>query len=398
MKEVKLLEIHALTTFGPGLTCGDKNQGQKKFVYGGVTRAEISAASIKRKIRRCPNGSLDNEVQLDTVRTVSLPDKIAQEAVAHLPESEQRSRAEEIREAVVSALGLKKGMSKKNSEEENDEPITGSNDVLPLMLSQDEIERMKSMVSMWERDGREILKDVKRNKDGQITGLKTSETFKKELLSQFDKTHPENVCFGRFKTQLEESNQEGMLYVARAVGVNRIMEEPSFFTVVDDLSGKVCNMGDFAETSDTYYFYACLDIDGMIRECSNGGVAKQVENVIRGFANYQPVTQRRSSALFHRPIFLMGVLSRDKRPFNMVQAFIKPIEFPEDAVRKLCEFTSEYEGWMEESPLAVSVKTSYDVTAFNSEPVDKIKVFMANLMDPIKRTIEARLKNDKGNA
>lgn len=149
------------------------------------------------------------------------------------------------------------------------------------------------------------------------------------------------ALFGRMLADLPEANQHAACQVAHALSTHRVEREFDYFTAVDDEGGAdetgAGMIGNIEFNAATFYRYAVIDVDKLI-ENLQGDSALAMQGLTAfadGMVRAVPTGKQNSFAAHNAPSFV-GVVLRHGAPFNLCNAFEKPVSpRPDQAITAL---------------------------------------------------------------
>lgn len=300
-------DIYVIQTVPPNNINRDDTGAPKTCVYGGVRRARVSSQAWKRAMREdfrkyLPEGLLG-------VRTKLAPELIAEKIRTH--REDLSDQADQLAEAVLTALGIKVKPSKRAGEDE------GKNETGYLIfIAQHELDALVDIAIGWVNSGKNIKKIDKAMKD--------------EAKTAFHGTMAVDIAlFGRMLADVPQLNTDASAQVAHAISVDAITQEYDYFTAVDDCASDdnagAGMIGTIDFDSSTLYRYATVDIDSLHSQL--GDVDATIAGLgafVRAFACSMPTGKQNTFANRTLPNYLVVAL-REAQPINMVSAFETPV-------------------------------------------------------------------------
>ncbi|MFJ4678106.1 type I-E CRISPR-associated protein Cas7/Cse4/CasC [Kitasatospora sp. NPDC088783] len=137
------------------------------------------------------------------------------------------------------------------------------------------------------------------------------------------------AAFGRMLANSSESTVDGAVSVAHTLTTHALVEQPDFFTAVDDIPGEdagSAHMGSAGHTSGTYYRYGSVNVSELVGNM--GGDREAAEEFLRAFlrelAVLVPTAKQRNTAPFTPPA-LVYLTVRTDQPVNLSGAFEAPV-------------------------------------------------------------------------
>lgn len=312
------IEFHLIQNFVPSNLNRDDTGAPKDAIFGGHRRARVSSQCLKRSARdwfnssqMFPDGSLGTRTRhLDRVLTEELK-KIGFHDVSV------------FNEIVKLALKAKKGREdadKKDSDKEQEKTLA-----YLLYLSEPEIEAFRTLVGEHAK-ALLVLAGKKKIKPSDLSD-ELKEAVKNCLL------HSKAVdiaLFGRMLADLPEANQDAACQVAHALSTHRVEREFDYFTAVDDKGDAdetgAGMIGQVEFNSATFYRYAVIDGHKLLRnlqpdkELALAGIKAFVQAMARAIP-----TGKQNTFAAHNPPSFVGVVLRHASPFNLANAFEKPV-------------------------------------------------------------------------
>ncbi len=323
------VEFHLIQNFAPSNLNRDDTGAPKDAIFGGYRRARVSSQCFKRAIRLHPE--MKKAVPTDhlAVRTKKLG-QLLEKRLAALGQEDAASRIE----AALHAIGLKLK--------------DGKTEYL-LFLGQNEIDAFAQLINKhWD-----ALGSVSSNTDeanpsesnetnhSESKGSKKSKKSKKEsglpaetinkMKSLLDGHKAVDVAlFGRMLANLPQANQDAACQVAHAISTHKVEREFDYFTAVDDEGDEdesgASMIGHIEFNSATFYRYAVVDVNKLADNLK--GDHELALAGLRGFtqamARAIPTGKQNTFAAYNLPSFV-GVVLRHSSPFNLANAFEKPV-------------------------------------------------------------------------
>jgi CRISPR system Cascade subunit CasC len=138
------------------------------------------------------------------------------------------------------------------------------------------------------------------------------------------------ALFGRMLADLPEANQHAACQVAHAISTHRVEREFDYFTAVDDLGSAdetgAGMIGQVEFNSATFYRYAALDAHKLLsnlqgdRDLALAGITAFTQAMVRAIPS-----GKQNSFAAHNPPQFVGVVLRHASPFNLANAFERPV-------------------------------------------------------------------------
>jgi CRISPR system Cascade subunit CasC len=330
------IEFHLIQNFAPSNLNRDDTGAPKDAIFGGQRRARVSSQCFKRAIRlkSAELGEIPSE--FGSVRTQKLKELLA-ERLAVLNRADAGARIE----TALAAAGLKVKED-------------GKTEYL-LFLGQGEIQRLAELIDRhWDALGAAPAGDAKKTKKEAKASAPPEVV--KEAKALLDGQKAVDVAmFGRMLADLPGVNQYAACQVAHAISTHRVEREFDYFTAVDD-------KGDIDETgagmigqvefnSATFYRYAVIDPRKLV-----GNLRGDNELALKGIGAFTQAmaraipTGKQNTFAAHNPPSFIGVVLRHASPFNLANAFEKPVWPRQDrelttlSVEKLAEHDGKVAG------------------------------------------------------
>jgi CRISPR system Cascade subunit CasC len=310
------VEYHLIQNFAPSNLNRDDNGAPKDALFGGHRRARVSSQCFKRAVRltAADSGAI---AQADRgVRTKKLL-KLALDQLSQPPYGRDPADAEPRVKAALAAAGL-----------ELDDK--GKTQYL-LFLGQREIDGFVELVhAHWDELTPPAATDDKK-KSKKEAKADAPEAVKKKAKSLLDGGKAVDVAlFGRMLADMPGANQDAACQVAHALSTHRVEREFDYFTAVDDEGDDdetgAGMIGQVEFNSATFYRYAVLDAAKLVgnlqgdRDLALTGIAAFTEALARAIP-----TGKQNTFAAHNPPSFIGVVLRHGSPFNLVNAFEKPV-------------------------------------------------------------------------
>jgi CRISPR system Cascade subunit CasC len=314
------IEFHLIQNFAPSNLNRDDTGAPKDAIFGGQRRARVSSQCLKRSARDwfC-SSTLIPDKHLGT-RTRHLDRTLLSELQAI-----GIANTDSFNEIVKLALKDKKAKDEKEKEKtEKDEQKEKVLSYL-LYLSVPEIDAFRALVG----EHQEILKNLAAKKKIKASDIPNElKNAVKECLSRSNAV--DVALFGRMLADLPEQNQHAACQVAHAISTHRVEREFDYFTAVDD-KGDVDEtgagmIGQVEFNSATFYRYAVIDPRKLVanlkgdKELALKGIGAFAQAMARAIP-----TGKQNTFAAHNPPSFVGVVLRHSSPFNLANAFEKPI-------------------------------------------------------------------------
>jgi CRISPR system Cascade subunit CasC len=252
-----------------------------------------------------PEGSLG-------VRTKFAVGLIAKRITEKSPELE--SKANQLAESVVTALGMKVDESKRSGEQEGAKS-TG----YLVFIAESEMDKLADVAISWGQPDAE---------------KKTTAQQKKEACAAFRGTQAVDIAlFGRMLADVPQLNTDASAQVAHAISVDRTAQEYDYFTAVDDCAADdnagAGMIGTVDFNSSTLYRYATVNLDSLRAQLGDAeAAARGTMAFIEAFVRSMPTGKQNTFANRTLPNAVL-VSFRGTQPINAVSAFEVPIKSTE---------------------------------------------------------------------
>ncbi len=376
------VEFHLIQNFAPSNLNRDDTGAPKDALFGGHRRARVSSQCFKRAIR------------LDAASTASIPagnrgvrTKKLKQLLEKKLEDFGRSEAGARIEAALAAAGLKL---------KND----GKTEYL-LFLGQGEIDAFARLVDEnWDALEVTTAPDTKRTKKEAKASLPAEIVKNARVLLDGQKA-VEVAMFGRMLADMPGVNQDAACQVAHAISTHKVDREFDYFTAVDDMGDEdetgAGMIGQVEFNSATFYRYALIDANKLEenlqgdRELSLTGIRAFAQAMARAIP-----TGKQNTFAAHNPPSFVGVVLRHSSPFNLANAFERPIwvradkELTTASVERLAEHDMKVSDFYGDGK---DLWGYLDMT--NAWPQGK-GVALPNL-DELAQWVETQVRNELGN-
>lgn len=306
------IEFHLIQNFAPSNLNRDDTGAPKDALFGGHRRARVSSQCFKRAIRlkSAEMGLLPPEAQ--GVRTKKLKELLEQSLLTL-----GRTEANDRIETALAAAGLKL-------------KDDGKTEYL-LFLGQGEIEALAQLIHKhWDELGVPVAaaEGKKSKKEAKASAPPEVGKAVKALLN--GQKAVDVAMFGRMLADLPAVNQDAACQVAHALSTHRVEREFDYFTAVDDQGSAdesgAGMIGQVEFNSATFYRYAVIDAHKLItnlhgdQELALSGIGAFVQAMARAIP-----TGKQNTFAAHNPPSFVGVVLRHASPFNLANAFEKPV-------------------------------------------------------------------------
>jgi len=311
------IEYHLIQNFAPSNLNRDDTGAPKDALFGGHRRSRVSSQCFKRAVRTWfrENAALPADV-LGT-RTLRL-DRLLVDELAAIGLADPSKFNEVVK------LALKKKAAKEKGEKA-DEGDDDSALAYLLFVSPAEVTAMATVVAEY-ADAIKTIAAKKKPKPSDVP-----DDLKSAIRGCLAKLRAVDIAlFGRMLADLPEANQHAACQVAHAISTHRVEREFDYFTAVDDLGGAdetgAGMIGQVEFNSATFYRYAALDAHKLLSNLQNdrdlvlAGIAAFTQAMARAIP-----TGKQNSFAAHNPPQFVGVVLRHASPFNLANAFERPV-------------------------------------------------------------------------
>jgi CRISPR system Cascade subunit CasC len=305
------VEFHLIQNFAPSNLNRDDTGAPKDALFGGYRRARVSSQCFKRAIRLNAANVALIPSENQGVRTK----KLKQLLEARLEQLGRKDAGSRI-EAALAAAGLKvKG--------------DGKTEYL-LFLGRGEVEALAQLIDKhWDdlaglpvADEKKTKKDAKKEAKAALPAEVVKEA--KALLN--GQKAVDVALFGRMLADEPGVNQDAACQVAHAISTHRVEREFDFFTALDDVT-ETAEMLDLTSfNSATFYRYAAIDVAKLV-----GNLQEDRELALTAIRAFTQAMARaipsghQNTFAAHNPPSFVGVVLRHTSPFNLANAFEKPV-------------------------------------------------------------------------
>ena len=305
------VEFHLIQNFAPSNLNRDDTGAPKDALFGGHRRARVSSQCFKRAIRLNSAEAATIPPENQGVRTKKLK-KLLETRLAELARTDTETRIE----AALAAAGLKLKED-------------GKTEYL-LFLGQGEIEAFAQLIHIhWDLLANAPAADAKKTKKEAKASLPTE--IVKEAKALLDGKKAVDVAlFGRMLADMPGVNQDAACQVAHAISTHKVDREFDYFTAVDDKGDEdetgAGMIGQIEFNSATFYRYAVVDADKLVKNLH--GDKELALTGIRAFTQAMAraiPTGKQNTFAAHNPPSFVGVVLRHASPFNLANAFEKPV-------------------------------------------------------------------------
>lgn len=310
-----LLELHIIQSFSATNLNRDDLNNPKETWFGGVRRARISSQAFKRAVRT-------NQVFAETIkqryspRTQHLAKKLAEILKDTHPE-------DEVNDVTQFFVGkFTPGDS-------------GETSKVLVFIGWEEINQIaKKLQEKWG----DLLTEARQpKKDAKGKELKTPviDAITKQALQEIENqpVAPDIALFGRMLAGKSEFQREAASQFGHAISTHGVKVEMDFYTAMDDepdAKGGASMMGYIGYNSATYYRYALLDWNHLLKDKNLGGDVAMgkltVEAFLRAMEAATLTGKKHNFDNNSRPAMMMAVIREENNPgWSMVNAFEQPV-------------------------------------------------------------------------
>ena len=319
-----LIELHLLQNFAPSNLNRDDTGAPKDCELGGHRRARISSQSIKRAIRQTFKGEALLSAEHLAART-----KRAAQAIAERLTARDGTRSAEEATAVAGAL--------LNSIKSSLHNVADGKTQYLLFLGGAELdgaasvaeEHWDALLAAGSTPADDGGKKGPAGKKAAAGGL--SPAVRTQLVKKLDGGRSSDIAlFGRMIADLPDQNVDAASQVAHAVSTNRVSMEMDFYTAVDDLkpddTAGADMLGTIEFNSACFYRYSNVDL-AQLRE-NLGDDEELARRTLQAFlwASILAIpTGKQNSMAAHNPPSLILAVARESGPWNLANAFVRPV-------------------------------------------------------------------------
>lgn len=305
------IEFHLIQNFAPSNLNRDDTGAPKDAIFGGHRRARVSSQCFKRAIRLSSAEAATIPAENKGVRTKKLK-QLLETRLVELGRADASTRVE----AALAGAGLKL-------------KDDGKTEYL-LFLGQGEIEAFAQLIDKhWDQlavapapDGKKTKKEAKASLPPEIV---------KEAKALLNGQKAVDVAmFGRMLADMPGVNQDAACQVAHAISTHKVEREFDYFTAVDDRAEKgepqveMISQNEF--NSATFYRYAVIDAAKLVKNLQDDKqlALTGINAFVQAMARAIP-TGKQNTFAAHNPPSFVGVVLRHASPFNLANAFEKPV-------------------------------------------------------------------------
>lgn len=305
------VEFHLIQNFAPSNLNRDDTGAPKDALFGGHRRARVSSQCFKRAIRLKTADTESIPAEYRGVRTK----KLKQLLEKHLMELGREDVGTRIERALAGA-----GLKLKDD---------GKTEYL-LFLGQGEVQGFTQLIhDHWDvlggpvdSEGKKTKKEAKASLPPEVVGEA------KALLD--GKKAVDVALFGRMLADMPSVNQDAACQVAHAISTHKVEREFDYFTAVDDEGDEdetgAGMIGQIEFNSATFYRYALIDVTKLISNLHED--QDLALNSIGAFTKAMALaipTGKQNTFAAHNPPSFVGIVLRHSSPFNLANAFEKPV-------------------------------------------------------------------------
>lgn len=309
-------EFHVIQNFAPSNLNRDDTGAPKDAMFGGYRRARVSSQCFKRAVRTSAGSMAALLPEERGVRTKKLRALL----LKRLAERGHPEAQTQVATA-LEAAGLKL----------DDD---GKTEYL-LFLGNREIDAFADLVhSHWEAltptDAAAGPDKGKRSKKEAKAAAPDDVVKAARRLLDGGKAI-DLALFGRMLTDLPEANRHAACQVAHAISTHRVEREFDYFTAIDDLAEEgepsAAMLASVEFNSATFYRYAVLDVAKLVENLGGDSelALRGLQAFSQAFVRAVPTGKQNTFAAHNAPSFV-GVVLRHASPFNLANAFEKPVQ------------------------------------------------------------------------
>ena len=311
------VEFHLIQNFAPSNLNRDDTGAPKDALFGGHRRARVSSQCFKRCVRTWVRTQARLSPEVLGTRTLHLERLLGDELNA-------LGLADISKFNEIINLALKRKGGKDKNEKADDKEEDSSLSYL-LFISPAEIGALKQVIAT-HADAIKTLAAKKKLKAADVP-----DDMRQAVKEAFSRLRAVDIAlFGRMLADLPKANQHAACQVAHALSTHRVEREFDYFTAVDDLGTPdetgAPMIGQVEFNSATFYRYAVLDPDKLVenlqgdRTLALAGTAAFTDALALAI----PTGKQNTFAAHNKPSFI-GVVIRHASPFNLANAFEKPV-------------------------------------------------------------------------
>jgi CRISPR system Cascade subunit CasC len=306
-------EFHLIQNFAPSNLNRDDTGSPKDAIFGGFVRARVSSQCSKRAIRLYAKSQAPEASQDWGVRTKKLKRLLAEGLAKRGKTEGSEPRIEAALQAAELAL--------------DDKGLTQ----YLLFLGHREVAGIVDLiVQHW--DALEAAASTEKGKKAkaQAKSQAPDEVVKGMTALLHGGKAIDIALFGRMLADKPGAHLDAACQVAHAISTHRIEREFDYFTAVDDEGDDdesgAGMIGTVEFNSATFYRYAVLDVPKLMTNL--GEDTALALTGLRAFAEAMAraiPTGKQNSFAAHNPPGFVGVVLRHASPFNLANAFEKPV-------------------------------------------------------------------------
>lgn len=311
------VEFHLIQNFAPSNLNRDDTGAPKDALFGGHRRARVSSQCLKKSARDWFKSSpLISDEKLGT-RTRHLDRLLIEEL-----QGVGIQNTDVFNEIVKLALKTKKAKDGDDSaKEKEDEKVLS----YLLYLSSPEIDAFKALI----HEHKELLVTLAGKK--KIKPSEVTNALKDAVRNCLKRSRAVDIAlFGRMLADMPAENQDAACQVAHAISTHKVEREFDYFTAVDDKGDAdetgAGMIGQVEFNSATFYRYAVIDAAKLVENLQNDKALALtgINAFTQAMARAIP-TGKQNTFAAHNPPSFVGVVLRHSSPFNLANAFEKPV-------------------------------------------------------------------------
>lgn len=304
------VEFHLIQNFAPSNLNRDDTGAPKDALFGGHRRARVSSQCFKRAIRLNAADAATIPAENQGVRTKKLK-QLLETRLAEIGRTDAGDRIE----AALAGAGLKLK--------------DGKTEYL-LFLGQGEVEAFARLIDKhWDELAAAPAPDAKKSKKEAKASLPPELVKEAKALLNGQKA-VDVAMFGRMLADMPDVNQDAACQVAHALSTHRVEREFDYFTAVDDKGDAdetgAGMIGQIEFNSATFYRYAVIDAAKLVENLRKDKelALTSINAFTQAMARAIP-TGKQNTFAAHNPPSFVGVVLRHASPFNLANAFEKPV-------------------------------------------------------------------------
>ena len=304
------VEFHLIQNFAPSNLNRDDTGAPKDALFGGHRRARVSSQCFKRAIRLHSAEAAAIAPENQGVRTKKLK-QLLETRLAEFGHMDSAARIE----SALAAAGLKLKED-------------GKTEYL-LFLGRGEIEAFAQLIlKHWDQLAAAPMTDAKKTKKEVKAGL-PAEIVKEAKVLLDGKKAVDVAMFGRMLADMPGVNQYAACQVAHAISTHKVEREFDYFTAVDDKGDDgetgAGMIGQIEFNSATFYRYAVVDVAKLMGNLGDRDLALAGSRAFTQAMARAIPTGKQNTFAAHNPPSFVGVVLRHSSPFNLSNAFEKPV-------------------------------------------------------------------------